>query len=105
MKGEDKKWLLIDGRFICLNPDDQTMQSNLVQKGAKVLMGFQSTLFTVVKFTSSPFCYLASEAFHLMPVLALWLTVYGITQIYKEKNMFVFLVIIKCELINIFIVI
>lgn len=55
MKGEDKKWLLIDGCFICLNPDDQTMQSYLVQKGAKVLMGFQSTLFSFVQFISTQF--------------------------------------------------
>lgn len=42
IKGEDKKWLLIDGCFICVNPDDQTMQSNWVQRGVKVLMGFQT---------------------------------------------------------------
>lgn len=40
MKGEDKKWLLIDCRFIYLDPDDHTMQSNSDQEGAKVLMGF-----------------------------------------------------------------
>lgn len=67
MKGGDKKWLLIDGRFICFNPDDQTMQSNLVQKGAKVLMGSQSALFSFVQFISSQFCYLASEPIHHTP--------------------------------------
>lgn len=56
IKGEDKKWLLIDGSFICVNPDDQTMQSKLVQKGAEVLMGFQNTSLSFVRFRSSQFC-------------------------------------------------
>lgn len=58
MKGEDKKWLLIDGCFICLNPDDQTMQSNLVQKGSKVPMALQTTLFSFVQFIAAQFCRL-----------------------------------------------
>lgn len=62
MKVGDKKWLLIDGHFICFSPDDQTMQSNLVQRGAKVLMGFQSALVSFVQFISSQLCYLESEA-------------------------------------------
>lgn len=45
MKGEDKKWLLIDSHFICLGSDDHTMQSNSIQEGAKVLMDFQTSYF------------------------------------------------------------
>lgn len=44
MKGEDEKWLLIDGPLICSNPD-HTMQSNGVQRGAKGLMGFFCLFF------------------------------------------------------------
>lgn len=43
MKGEDKKWLLIDSHFIGLSPDDHTMQSNSEKcKGAD---GFSDLIF------------------------------------------------------------
>lgn len=91
MKGEDKKWLLIDGCFICLNPDDQTMQSNLVQKGAKVLMGFQSTLLSFVQFISSQFgirhyTYCTSCLFLLCDLTGR-LKLYGITEIEKPSSL------------------
>lgn len=64
MKGEDKKWLLIDSRFICLNPDNQTMQSNLAQKGAKVLMVFQTTLVSLLEFIQSHYSSIKFNTFH-----------------------------------------
>lgn len=64
MKGKDKKWLLIDSRFICLNPDNQTMQSNLAQKGAKVLMVFQTTLVSLLEFIQSHYSSIKFNTFH-----------------------------------------
>ncbi len=69
MKVWDKKWLLIDGRFICFNPDDQTMQSNLVERGAKVLMGFRELYSHLYSLYLCNFV-ISYQAFHLMPVHA-----------------------------------
>lgn len=74
MKGEDKKWLLIEGCFICSNPDDQTMQSYLVERGAKVLMAFQGTLFSsLYNLYHLNFVILYLESVHLMAAPTLWL--------------------------------
>lgn len=58
MKDEGKKWLLIDGRFICSSPDDQTMQSSSVWRRAKELMGSQVLYSLLWTANIASLCYL-----------------------------------------------